>query len=84
MIYYPGICIRIQVLIQLFETASFLFGFHGSMGDETSKRSPLILSIRGGGVMIKVTDKAADELKKMITAEDKSDMVVRLYLAGMG
>ena len=46
-------------------------------------RAPKIL-VWGGGVMIKVTDKAADELKKMITAEDKSDMVVRLYLAGMG
>ena len=34
--------------------------------------------------VLKVTERAAEELKKMIAAEGKADVVVRLYLAGMG
>ena len=35
-------------------------------------------------MVLKVTDRAADELKKLITSEAKGDMVVRLYLSGVG
>ncbi len=35
-------------------------------------------------MVLNVTDRAADELKKLIIAKGKDDMVVRLYLSGVG
>jgi Fe-S cluster assembly iron-binding protein IscA len=40
--------------------------------------------LKGGEGMLKVTARAAQELRDLIAAEGGTDTLVRLYLAGMG